>query len=312
MKFSFYLVIFLLIIFSCQKEIKFDIQYPESKPTVNCIVNPDSIIKLYLSESLTPVDIINFNSIEDAYPEVYKYGNFLGLLNMYVKPTTNPGLAYYTSSNISFNSDDSLEIIILHEDFNTITAKTSIPKKPVADIEIISYSFKKILNSISNGYSIDAVIKISISDNKLKKKNYYSVKMYYDANDLPYPNNTDTLYKDIIHYTQNRGNMIKTYKFNEGFIFSNDIFENDTLTFYMYAEDQMYIKTPDLFKLYVEVKSISEDFYRYQKSLKEYYQALGNPFSEPAKVYGNINNGYGIFAGYNSIIDTVFLQLNQK
>lgn len=74
--------------------------------------------------------------------------------------------------------------------------------------------------------------------------------------------------------------------------------------------DNNDIKQSDTANIYIEIKSVSKDFYLYQKTLKEYYNSINNPFSEPAEVYSNIKLGYGIFAGYNSVIDTFTINLN--
>lgn len=52
------------------------------------------------------------------------------------------------------------------------------------------------------------------------------------------------------------------------------------------------------------VSSLTEDYFKFLKSLQLYYDSSGNPFAEPAQVRGNIKNGYGCFGGYtNTYID---------
>ncbi len=301
-----FLIIVIIIFFACQKKVNFNIDYPAAKSAVNCLVNPDSTIKVYLTKSLTPVDTINFKDITNAKIEIFKNGIYEGLADTHITPEKNPGLGYYTNPLISFSESDSLKIIISHPDFEKSYAYTSIPQKPSTDTDVISYTFEGIENPQVNGYNLNASIKISIFDSKNEER-YYSVKMYYYANDLPYLNNKDTIYKDKIHFTINSEKVIKTYNFNEGYIFANKDFDSNNQTFYLYVEDQMNVKSSEFFKLYIVVNSICKDYYLYQKTLKGYYESINNPFGEPVKVYSNINNGYGIFAGYNSVIDTVTL-----
>ncbi|MCK4677562.1 MAG: DUF4249 family protein, partial [Bacteroidales bacterium] len=58
----------------------------------------------------------------------------------------------------------------------------------------------------------------------------------------------------------------------------------------------------------IMLNSISEDFYKYDKSRSLFYESGGseNPFSEPVLIYSNVINGYGVFGGYSS--DTVSFQ----
>ncbi|MBK7028756.1 MAG: DUF4249 family protein [Bacteroidales bacterium] len=49
--------------------------------------------------------------------------------------------------------------------------------------------------------------------------------------------------------------------------------------------------------IFVELSTLSKDYFLFRKSLIKYNESQNNPFSEPIKIYTNIENGYGIFAG---------------
>ncbi len=57
---------------------------------------------------------------------------------------------------------------------------------------------------------------------------------------------------------------------------------------------------PDPSGTYLQVLYISEAYYEYLKSARLHDFTRDNPFAEPLNVYGNVENGYGIFAGYSS------------
>ena len=48
----------------------------------------------------------------------------------------------------------------------------------------------------------------------------------------------------------------------------------------------------------VRLISCSEDYYRFQKTLRQYNYTYDNPFSQPVQIYSNIENGIGLFGGY--------------
>ena len=54
------------------------------------------------------------------------------------------------------------------------------------------------------------------------------------------------------------------------------------------------------FTAYLQVLYISETYYEYLKTARLHDETRENPFAEPLNVYGNVENGYGIFAGYSS------------
>ena len=57
---------------------------------------------------------------------------------------------------------------------------------------------------------------------------------------------------------------------------------------------------PDPSGTYLQVLYISEAHYEYLKSARLHDYTQDNPFAEPLNVQGNVENGYGIFAGYSS------------
>ncbi len=52
--------------------------------------------------------------------------------------------------------------------------------------------------------------------------------------------------------------------------------------------------------IWLQVRHISEAYYRHLKSALLHETTVDNPFAEPFRVYSNVENGYGIFAGYSS------------
>ncbi len=60
-------------------------------------------------------------------------------------------------------------------------------------------------------------------------------------------------------------------------------------------------------RIYVEWRTLSEEFYKYHLSLDRQGSTL--PLSDPDAVYNNVLNGYGNFSGYSVQVDTVELPL---
>ena len=57
---------------------------------------------------------------------------------------------------------------------------------------------------------------------------------------------------------------------------------------------------PDFSEIRLQVLYISAAYYEYLKTARLHRDTLDNPFAEPLNVYSNVENGYGIFAGYSS------------
>lgn len=301
----YFLIIILLPVFqSCEKQTEFNFEYPDSKLVVNYLVNPDSI-KLYLSRSLTPTDIINFKEVRDAKIELFQNDLSTGFLNNFVETDKNHGLGYYTNANINLYPNDSIKIIVSHSDYENLYASTYIPPKPEYSIQVKEFVLESV--PLTDGYIYNALVEILI-EKRNNSDNYFIVKPYYKAEFYDYPQVNDTLYFENMDFEINSENVLRSYKLNDGYLIDQSNSNNSAEAYLLNINHFLKLKNTDNRKIYIEVKSISKDYFLYQKTLKEYYLAAQNPFAELLKVYGNINGGFGIFAGYNSTIDSVLVQ----
>lgn len=57
--------------------------------------------------------------------------------------------------------------------------------------------------------------------------------------------------------------------------------------------------------IYLSLLKIGDDYKKYIESEEAYYVSQENPFAEPASIYSNVENGYGLFAGYNRRVQTI-------
>ena len=51
--------------------------------------------------------------------------------------------------------------------------------------------------------------------------------------------------------------------------------------------------------MFVYLISASEDYFRYKRTYSLQEESSGDPFAQPVNVYNNIENGFGIVAGYS-------------
>lgn len=62
------------------------------------------------------------------------------------------------------------------------------------------------------------------------------------------------------------------------------------------------IENQRLKRVYVELRSISEEYFRYHSTLARQLIVRQDPFAEPISIFNNIQGGYGNFSGFNPYI----------
>ena len=82
--------------------------------------------------------------------------------------------------------------------------------------------------------------------------------------------------------------------------FGDDLFDGETQTIRIRLINNNLGSETE--RLSVRVWVTSEDYFRYQRTVRQQYDSEGNPFSQPVRIYSNNDNGFGIFAGYQVFV----------
>ena len=152
-------------------------------------------------------------------------------------------------------------------------------------------------------YSVNGRVTLTIPD-KGNENNYYLIygvlldeqKKISERNYFDEEEDDSGLGTDIndIHFSEARYNDF--YGFRP---FDDKSFNGTTVTISrkvnFYGTDSFQPKY-----LRLIVSSITEDNFKFLKSLQLYNDSNGNPFAEPVRVKGNIQNGYGCFGGFTN------------
>ena len=178
---------------------------------------------------------------------------------------------------ISTVSDPGQYRINVITDGIVISAVTSIPEK----IPVLSTDTGTTVIDQVHYYTVD----INFTD-KPGQKNYYMAGLRRASD---YGN-----YYDIF---ASSSDMSVTGVYEDKLIFSDELFDGKNKSFSIEIEKSNLWSSNDSVDLEVDLYSLSYDMYMYFITLES--QSYDSPFSEPVIVHSNINNGYGIFAGYS-------------
>lgn len=136
-------------------------------------------------------------------------------------------------------------------------------------------------------------------------ENYYHLSFYQEGFDYKIDINGDTIREaffslplvveelgeqvPLVPYIDRRGVLLKDVDMPS----SSVLFTFDGSFLYR-RNDQL------LGDFIVELRTVSEAYYKYHTSLARQYQSSLDPFSDPVILFNNIDNGCGIFAGFIS------------
>jgi len=270
------IVIFLFGIFfivSCYEEIPFDTTVTKPKLVLYSAITNDSIITVQVEKTKFIGDT-NKTFLNDAKVNLYING-------VYSETLILDSAGVYKSI-IKAQQGNLYKIEVIHDNYRTISASTYIPNKPQIDTCVFVYDF----GVDRNGNNISK-LSFTITDIPNEENYYYISGILNEKGEHLMSETIDPI---ILSEKQSYGD----------YIFTDKLFQNGSHIF-SFTTNQMYQDT-NIFK--IELQSVTLDFYRYFNTLADYKTTyINNNYfnsnAEPPELYSNIENGYGIFYGYN-------------
>ncbi len=302
---SCFLILTLIVIIlfqACTKIIDIDIPEFPAAPVINCFFSDDSVLVLKLTKTVSPFDSAS-NPLIGANIQLYENDSLvetLGFSNGFYVSTLIPcmGKSYKIKAVIPALSDA-----------GEISSVDKLPMKPI--LEAFTFCDSALLDQ--DGYPVSQAV-INISDNS-DDVQYYEVLL-----ELMYKRSSyDTVYeKRIADYCPENYDPVITREGLAEFkpstlIFSNELFRGSHYSLKINFQNELYID--DTYPQYkeltviVHLRKVSESYYRYKRQLVIHQSSIQSDFwsgtTEPSPMYSNIAGGYGIFAGYTEVLDTV-------
>ncbi len=325
MKTKQYIVLFILAvnIFSCREPIDIDVPDTQKKIVLNGFINPDSIITVNLSESigiLEKDDDIKF--LNNALVKIYENDVFKETLqydtNGYYRGTVYPqiGKTYKITAE-----NPPLDAVYAETEILPIPEISNITSEPEFDITTQTWYNQETGEPFDTTFYKLSSIKIDVTlKDPPNISNYYLLT--FSANLAQYgyyPPDYNPVFigykMTSLDYNAINLNWENYYFSNDlvGYVINDNLFDGNNFTvnadiwigsggYNGYSEGD---NTLD--KIYVNLLSITEDFYRYVISYSKYEDIEGNPLAEPVNIFSDIHNGFGLFTGYSTKKDSVLI-----
>ena len=307
------ILISLLILFSCEKQIKMADDDFRPSLVLNCLLDTANIVQVQVSKT----SFMNDTSsplLNGAKVELWENGIFKELL-------TNTGSGLYVSSDKPKIAIP-YEIVVSYPGFKTIRAIDTIPEPvPINKGTII----------VTATYDVeDPIHEVTINfEDPPDKKNYYEIilkgkqfHVYSPYDTLVPPTDTDLMWFINTYASYSDDPVIiaegdQDYKPRTSFFSDKLINGKNTSITVKFTDGNVVIffEMPDKgFEVLAELRSISYAYYQYKKTWWKHLYNQGVDLDiqstdefrdflftgEPVNLYNNVENGYGILASFSN------------
>lgn len=276
----------LLFFISCHQKVDWLPPDFEPKPTVSSVIVSGKPIRVKVSLAVA-FNARELPEVDNAHVQLFADG-------VYVETLEYMSDGYYQSEHIA-QEEKEYRCEVTIPGYETATCSTYISKHQ----DIIKFEHINKAGIDEEGISYPAV-RVTFSNLPNKTTYYHIVITLLDDDNVRHP--------EIL-------NIVDPVLLNEGIpivVFSNELIETSSYSMtinYSTGHAQNANNTgwvTILFPVQVELRTICHHYYSFIKQQYLYDQSNGEPFlsvgaTPSINLYSNVENGYGIFAGYSSV-----------
>jgi regulatory protein YycI of two-component signal transduction system YycFG len=287
---------------ACERPIDLTIEEPDPQLVVLSNFTADRNMQVRVSRTQSVLDTEPPAPVLDADVRLFKGEEFVQRLILLSEEGQDP---FYTTQDFKPEIAVTYTIKVEAPGFAPIEAMSQIPVK--IDIQSLKVS-DYLLEKNPEGEALYRFsVTIGFSDPQTEN-NYYHLNLYQQVYDYML-DGQDTIFGKNeffpIQFNQIIDNNFILAYFDGGVLFEDTPFNGSIVSYTFPISFNLNTEEEVPGKLVVELRSVSEEYYFYQRSLSQQQQNPGAPFAEPVTLYNNIVNGQGIFAGYSSSLDSV-------
>lgn len=290
-----------LLATSCEEvvDLGIDIQEPQLVISSNFFPQERVKVRVTATQSILTGGVTKID-IRDAEVSLFEGQNLAEKLKYVAGDDNNPGTYQTLDFRPTVGKEYTLHVFA--PGFVPVHAQSSIPDP----VPIRSLSLRHLNSATAAGQIIYDYKLLVDYDDPADEENYYDLRIRQMVTPFMIAYNGDTV--KMQPYT-------KSIKFLHG-----PTSEDDNLTPSLLFRDKPNAEGVELSlqsridptreilgDLVAELRTVSIDYYEFQRSLARNQQNPTGGINEPALIYNNVQSGVGIFAGYNSVIESVRL-----
>ncbi len=287
---------------TCERPVDLPIDLPEPRLVVVSNFTLMRQLEVRVSRSQSILDAGVGEYLPDARVELYSAGLLLEQLELVIPPGGRIP-PYYTTRNVALREGVEYLIRVEVEGFEPVTAVSAIPPPvPISYFQVYNASLGPAQSPGAVLY--DYSVRFNFQDPP-NETNYYHLNFFQQVKEYINIEGDTIILRELLYplvfSSANDNNVINAY-FSGGILMQDNPFRTG-LNFHTSFEVEPEFEL--LGKVFVELRTVSEDYYLFHSSLSRQQEQPQGPLTEPVIVYDNVDNGHGIFAGYNTSTDSV-------
>lgn len=296
------LVLVLILSSSCIRVLNIDFPEEPPKQVVNCLFTEGKPFKVQITHSIPILDN-NFSNINNTQVTLYEN-------EVAIETLTYENGSYHATKLAQPNT--TYKIRSVAPNYEDVEASNELPNPPnITEVTLIeeAYIHPEYDNNIGQ-------FSFKLNDNE-NQRNYYELELIRTYKEYNYETDDEEIRTSSTGFIDSSqpfiDNEVAIQNWPASLVFSDNFFNGANLALTMDFWNSNYEET---IKFKVIIRSISEDYYKYKRRLnrhtyfKEGY--IGDIFIEPIEMYTNIENGFGIFAGYQEYSQIFYHQNKNK
>jgi hypothetical protein len=286
-----------VVFFSCENPSNINFDQEPARLVIVSNFTTDQGFHVQVSKSRSPLDNGPTEYIANAKVEIWEGETMKEYL--YPANTRSDESPYYAGSTIQPKIGEVYTIRVEAPGFEAVTAKSAIPER-------VGLSCLKVENFIESPEGNEGLVRYNMNlrlcfNDPEGEKNYYHINIY-QRNHQYFREGMDTvLGREIRRKLSFIGIKDNSYVANfDGGLLVEDT-GRDGLSLELQVPLNLLVdsKTEILGDIFVELRSVSAEYYLFLSSLSRQRSNRDFPFAEPVTLFNNITNGQGVFAGYS-------------
>lgn len=253
-----------------------------------------------------------FEYVGDATVEVFSEGILLERLRFVPFDDSSGIPPHYESVRLKPEVGVVYTICVKVDGFDPVVAQSSVPEAiPIKNVRFFNLQKTQTDTEVTLNFNFEVQF-----DDPADVENFYHLVVYHELNGFSTTPTGDTVIDQTIYnsslgvFPNESSIALNRYVDGRSFLFKDLTFDGQSVSVPFLA-NLSYDETRYLpGRFLVELRNVSKDYYLYHSTLSMQDKASSgeDPLNEGFVLFNNVENGWGVFAGYNFTLNFFDLQ----